>query len=216
MTFRFRRSRNRCRVSRGKGPSNASAKASTIVLGQRRSGRACQVRLQSRNSRPDARRSIPRESPPRIFSASQRKPRGAARSLPARLALPRKLIGSETVVYTRRPEAWGRLSETDAALLDFLRRGAKSSELSPAETIDRTVALLSEKGRFERLLKVADSEPPRVRAILGAIGEQLGKTTAVIQRLQASLNPFSKFDFGLLAGLPGARRWQAKGIAKKK
>ena len=30
------------------------------------------------------------------------------------------------------------------------------------------------------------------------------------------MNPFSKFDFGLLTGLPGARRWQAKGIAKKK
>ena len=49
---------------------------------------------------------------------------------------------------------------------------------------------------------MADSEPPRVRAILGAIGEQIGKKTAVTQRLRASLNPFSKFDFGLLAGLP--------------
>jgi hypothetical protein len=38
----------------------------------------------------------------------------------------------------------------------------------------------------------------------------------VIQRLQFSLNPFSKFNFGLLTGLPGARRWQAKGIARKK
>jgi hypothetical protein len=132
------------------------------------------------------------------------------------LSLPRKLIGSETVVHTRRPEVWGKLSEADAALLDFLRRGAKSSELSPAETIDRTVALLSESGRFERLLKGADSEPPRVRAILGTIGEQLGKESAVIQRLRASLNPFSKFDFGLLTGLPGASHWQAKVIANKK
>jgi hypothetical protein len=127
------------------------------------------------------------------------------------LSLPRKLIGSEAVVHTRRPEAWASLSETDAAFLDFLRRGGKTSELSPTETIARTVALLSEKGRFERLLKVADSEPPRVRAILGAIGEQIGKKTAAIRRLRASLNPFSKFDFGLLAGLPGARHWQAKG-----
>jgi hypothetical protein len=77
------------------------------------------------------------------------------------------------------------------------------------------VALLSEKGRFERLLKVADSEPPRVRAILGAIGEQIGKPAAVTQRLRASLNPFSKFDFGLLAGLPGAKHWQAKGIIEQ-
>jgi Family of unknown function (DUF6088) len=126
------------------------------------------------------------------------------------LSLPRKLVGSETVVHARRPEAWAGLSETDAALLDFLRRGGETSELSPTGTIARTVALLSERGRFERLLKVADSEPPRVRAILGAIGEQIGKKNAALRRLRASLNPFSKFDFGLLAGLPSAKRWQAK------
>ena len=132
------------------------------------------------------------------------------------LSLPRKLIGSETVVHTRRPEAWARLSEVDAALLDFLRRGGKNSELPPSETIDRAVALLSESGRFERLLKVADSEPPRVRAIFGAIGEQIGKPADMTQRLRASLNPFSKFDFGLLAGLPSAKHWQAKGIMDEK
>jgi hypothetical protein len=132
------------------------------------------------------------------------------------LSLPRKLIGSETVVHTRRPEAWARLSEVDAALLDFLRRGGKNSELTPSETIDRAVALLSESGRFERLLKVADSEPPRVRAIFGAIGEQIGKPADMTQRLRASLNPFSKFDFGLLAGLPSAKHWQAKGIMDEK
>src|ERR1017187_5539858 len=125
-------------------------------------------------------------------------------------SLPRKLIGSDTVIHTRRPEAWAGLSETDAALLDFLRRGGKTSDLPPEETVRGTVALLSERGRFGRLLKVADSEPPRVRALLGAIGEQLGKRPAALQRLRASLNPFSRFDFGLLSGLPRSREWQAK------
>lgn len=127
------------------------------------------------------------------------------------LSLPRKLIGIETVIHTRRPEAWAGLSNTDAALLDFLRRGGKTSELSPEETIRKTLALISEKGRLERLLKVADSEPPRVRALLGAIAEQIGKNAAARARLHASLNPLSRFDFGLLAGLSHARSWQAKG-----
>jgi len=126
------------------------------------------------------------------------------------LSLPRKLVGSDTVIHTRRPEAWANLSEADAALLDFLRRGGTTSELPPEETIRRTLMLLSEEGRFERLFKVAASEPPRVRAMLGALGEELGKTAPVLQRLRASLNPFSRFDFGLLAGLPHARTWQAK------
>jgi hypothetical protein len=126
------------------------------------------------------------------------------------LSLPRKLIGSDTLIHARRPEAWTGLSETDAALLDFLRRGGRTSELPPQETVRRILALFSEKGRFERLLKIAASEPPRVRAMMGAIGEQIGKKRAALAHLHASLNPFSRFDFGMLTGLPRARAWQAK------
>ena len=126
------------------------------------------------------------------------------------LSLPRKLVGSETVIHTRRPESWNLLSQEDAAFLEFLRCGGETSELSPKQTIQKSLALLSEKRRFERLLKVADTEPPRVRAMLGAIGEQLGKKPSALQRLHDSLNPFSKYDFGLLAGLQHAKQWQAK------
>jgi hypothetical protein len=125
------------------------------------------------------------------------------------MSLPRKLIG-ETIVHTRRPEAWTSLSDKDAALMDFLRRGGKTSELSPEQTIRRTISLLNEDGRFERLVKIAPSEPPRVRAILGAIGQQLGKNKSILKRLRQHLNPFSRFDFGLLATLQYARNWQAK------
>jgi hypothetical protein len=125
-------------------------------------------------------------------------------------SLPRKLVGAETTIHTRRPEAWAGLSDVEAALLDFLRRGGKTSELSPDETVSRTLALFRRPGRFERLLKVADSEPPRVRAVIGAIGEELGKKPAALERLRASLNPLSRFDFGMLKTLPSASRWQAK------
>jgi hypothetical protein len=72
------------------------------------------------------------------------------------------------------------------------------------------LALISKEGRFERLLDVAATEPPRVRAMFGAIGTRLGKNAAALKRLCASLNPFSKFDFGMLAGLPYAEEWRAK------
>ena len=124
--------------------------------------------------------------------------------------MPRKLLGSDTVVHTRRPDAWIGLPETDGALLDFLRRAGRTSELSPEETARRTLALLRERGRFERLLDVAESEPPRVRALLGALGQGLGKKPAALRRLQGSLNPLSRFEFGMLQGLSHARDWQAK------
>jgi hypothetical protein len=126
------------------------------------------------------------------------------------LSLPRKLFGNETVIHTRRPEAWTTLSDEDAALLDVLRRGGRSSDMSSEETVARTLALCRELGRFERLLKVARVEPPRVRAILGAIGEAIGKKPETLNRLRRSLNPLSRFDFGLLKALPSARRWQVK------
>jgi len=124
--------------------------------------------------------------------------------------LPRKLLGKDTVVHTRRPEAWEGLLETDAALLDFIRSRGRTSELSPKETILKTLALCRERGRFTRLLRVAESEPPRVRAMLGAIGQSLRLPASALRLLRESLNPTSRFDFGVLAGLPYAGDWQAK------
>ncbi len=126
------------------------------------------------------------------------------------LSLPRKLVGADTVIHGRRPDAWSRLSETEAAILDFLRRSGRTSGLAPDETVRRLLSLFSGKDRFDRLLKVADTEPPRVRAMLGAIGEQVAPGSPALQRLRSSLNPLSRFDFGILNSLRHARQWQAK------
>jgi hypothetical protein len=126
----------------------------------------------------------------------------------SRLSLPRLLVGRETKVHTRRPAAWSRLSETDAALLDFLRHRGETSELSSQKTIARLLKLCSGKGRFERLLRVAGTEPPRVRALLGAIGQQLGSAPQGLGKLRRSLNPLSRFDFGILSALEFASQWQ--------
>jgi len=126
------------------------------------------------------------------------------------LSLPRKLVGQDTVIHTRRPEIWSRLSETDAALLDLLRRGGRTSELSPEETIRRTLKLLSEKNRLRRIFEVADTEPPRVRAMLGALGEKMKRPAGELRRLRRSLNPLSRFDFGVFDALPTAKAWQAR------
>lgn len=125
-------------------------------------------------------------------------------------SLPRLIVGKETVVHTRRPESWRKLSETDAALLDFLRRRGESSELTAKETKEKLLDYFREPGRFDRLLKVALSEPPRVRAMIGAIGQELGEPQTRLLGLKKDLNSLSRFDFGLLAVLRHAREWQAK------
>jgi hypothetical protein len=125
-------------------------------------------------------------------------------------SLPRKLIGDNALIHTRRPEAWAALPEADAALLDFLRQRGRSGELSPEETVRRTLLLLSQGGRFDRLMRIARFEPPRVRAMLGAIGQQLKRPPRELDRLRRSLNSLTRFDFGALSGLPYARDWFAK------
>lgn len=125
-------------------------------------------------------------------------------------SLPRKLVGKDTVVHTRRPAAWAGLSDRDAALLDFFRHPNRITDLGPEETTQRTLQLLSERGCFRRLLAVAGSEPPRVRALLGALGERLGQQTSALNQLRRSLNPLTRFDFGIYSDLPNARAWQAK------
>jgi Family of unknown function (DUF6088) len=126
------------------------------------------------------------------------------------LSLPRLIVGKETVIHTRRPESWRELSEMDAALLDFLRNRGVSSELSVEKTVDKLLGYFGEPDRFERLRKIAPSEPPRVRAMLGAIGQQLGRPERRLSALRMSLNPLSRFDFGNLSALAFAREWQAK------
>ncbi len=113
-------------------------------------------------------------------------------------------------MYRSRPAAWTELKVEEAAVLEFLRDGQRTTRLSPHHTVMRLLTLLAEDGCFEALCKVAATEPPRVRAILGACGEQLGKPEEDLNVLRSSLNPLSRFDFGCLALLRYARGWQAR------
>ena len=125
-------------------------------------------------------------------------------------SLPRKLIGEDAIIHTRRPAYWDKLTDEQAAWLDFLRNAGKTSELLPEETIRKTISLLGDKKCFEKLLKIATSEPPRSRAILGALGERMGKEPAMLSKLRDSLNPLSRYDFGQFAWLSTAHNWYAK------
>lgn len=118
-------------------------------------------------------------------------------------------LGHSTVRTRRSPERVG-LSRHQAALLEVLRDRAMTSDLSPDETATRLRSLISAPGAFEQLARVAATEPPRVRAMLGALGEEAGASERDLQRLRSTLNPLSRFDFGPLRTLKNARRWQAK------
>jgi hypothetical protein len=116
----------------------------------------------------------------------------------------------EFVVHTGRPAERKKLSIEEGAILEVLRERAKFSDLSPEQTAKRLLRLLADEDSFKRVTRAAMAEPPRVRAMLGALGEELKMSPRLLDQLQRSLNPLSRFDFGRLSSLRHARQWQAK------
>jgi hypothetical protein len=125
-------------------------------------------------------------------------------------SFPLKIAGTSVRIHTRRPAAWHNLLPMDAALLDFLRSRGQLSELTPLETKRKLLTYFQEDSRFKRLMKVIGTEPPRVRAMIGAIGQEIKEHEQSLELIRQSLNPVSKFDFGILSNLQYAREWQAK------
>lgn len=117
---------------------------------------------------------------------------------------------AEATVHTRRPAERTKLTAEEGALLEFLRDRGKTSDLSPEETLSRLRRLVSSPERFTRLARAAEREPARVRAMLGALGQELGAKPAQLERLRNSLSPLSRYDFGRLRGLRHAKEWQAR------
>lgn len=116
----------------------------------------------------------------------------------------------DATVHTRRPPSRARLNDTEGALVELLRTRGRYSDLGPARTIRRLLRILGAGDTFDRVARVALDEPPRVRAMLGALGEELEANPRTLKRLRDSLNPLSTFDFGLLRDLPAAKKWQAR------
>ena len=99
-------------------------------------------------------------------------------------------------------------------MLEFLRDRGSYGEYGPTATLERLRALLLEPGaahdRYRPLVSVALTEPPRVRAMLGALMHWAGLPESLWTPLRKSLNRLSRFEFGLFVALPNAKEWLAK------
>lgn len=112
----------------------------------------------------------------------------------------------EGTVLLGRPKSRAKLSPEEAACLEFLRDRGRYAESSAGDCIMRVRRLLGDS--WEKLLPVALQEPPRVRAILGALGEGLGMPEKDLWRLRRTLNPLTSYQGGIFSSLPEAPRWQ--------
>ena len=138
------------------------------------------------------------------------KPRGSAA---AKVRLRKSTAGNRA-----QPEG---LCTLHVALLEFLRDRGVTGELDPDATLERLRQLLrNENGEesagttmptaLRSLVSAALDEPPRVRAMLGALLQWAGASHSLYSPLRSSLNPLTRFHFGLFRALPNAREWQAR------
>jgi hypothetical protein len=129
-------------------------------------------------------------------------------------AVPRRMnhaILSEFPVYlSARPlERQRGIRSEERTALDALRDLGRIPGSTPRDVIGRIATLIrAGKLSFSRLARFARVEPPRVRALLGAIGEDVRSEGARggaavlkenLERLRSSLNPLSSYR------VPGAR-----------
>jgi uncharacterized protein DUF6088 len=104
----------------------------------------------------------------------------------------------------------------ERAVLDALRNLRRIPGSTPRTVIERLLAVLGEGGvDVPTLLSMALLEPPRVRALLGALLEHARPDDSMIRvslaDLRRSLNPQTTFRIPEAANLlPTSRRWRIK------
>lgn len=98
----------------------------------------------------------------------------------------------------------------EAALLEVLRDVRTLSDLSPRDTARKLRLVVADESARRRILRAASKEPPRVRAMVGALAEAAGAAPVELTHLHKTLNPTTRYDFGPLALLPTARTWGAR------
>lgn len=143
-----------------------------------------------------------------------------ARSSTRRIGSP--IIGGHRVHTTERPLDRQRgIKADERAALDALRDITRIPDSDPSVILERLMMIIrSRELNFVRLARYSRLEPPRVRALLGALGDRLILAGAgylvprkVLKELHESLNPLTTFS---VRGAPRAlgseiaERWQIK------
>lgn len=128
-----------------------------------------------------------------------------------------ELNDRETLLRVRTALLGGRTRETNEedeqlrhSLDEHRLAGLASHVKTQAFSTQDDAHLANDSKRLRELVESALSEPPRVRAMLGALLDDLRMPRRLWKPLRESLNPLSKFDFGPFRALPNANDWQAK------
>ena len=104
------------------------------------------------------------------------------------------------------------ITEDERVALDALRNIRRIPDTTISNTLKRIKSLICD-GRLQstRLVRFALAEPPRVRALVGALAESVGCRDSSVNELRKSLNPLTTYRLGGVEKiLPHSAAWHIK------
>lgn len=112
-------------------------------------------------------------------------------------------------IHGRRMGYLDRATQLDVWILDALRNIKRVPDGRPDAALEKLiVTIYANQESLPRWLKFAEEEPPRVRALLGAIAELLGVPEDDVNSLKRSLKSTTKYFLGIGSKtLPTAHKW---------
>jgi Family of unknown function (DUF6088) len=119
------------------------------------------------------------------------------------------LMGSKIKTRRRATAHLKHLSKTEFYVLETLRHLNKIADAHPVEAI-KVIKKHVKASNIELLAHAALKEPPRVRALLGAILSEIGGHAEPVERLRKSLNPLTTYKIGVTDYLRHASAWRIK------
>ncbi len=128
----------------------------------------------------------------------------------------KNVMGIPVRVQHRHLAEQKQIKPEERSILDALRDIHRIPDALPDVVIERLRTLLEQKKiNFQRLARFAKAEPPRVRALLGALGDHLrfrsSADNKALGNLKKTLNGLSTYHIsGLSAALPTAKNWGIK------
>jgi len=120
-------------------------------------------------------------------------------------------VGNLRIKYQKRDGRFNNKNKKYFQILDAIKDIKKIAGSNVNQSLEKLLSLIKnmEANEQNRLLKYAETYKPMVRAVLGAILEQLGNPLS--QNLKQTLNPLTKYDLGIdTSSLPNKESWRIK------
>ncbi|MBL6992056.1 MAG: hypothetical protein ISR65_19895 [Bacteriovoracaceae bacterium] len=121
----------------------------------------------------------------------------------------KKEIGNISIKYQKREGKFNHKSRKYLQILDAMKDIKKIPGVAPSEVLDRLIIIVKAMNMTEqeRLAKYGTEYKPMVRALLGAIFDELGSNLS--SSLEMSLNPLTNYNIGLkMSRVSTLKRWK--------